>query len=59
MTESSRLPVDASPQEHRGERFPRIGSDALFQGQRHIVIQHGGDEYHLRITAAGKLILTK
>jgi hemin uptake protein HemP len=37
----------------------RIASDQLMKGRREIIIQHGRDEYRLRITAAGKLILTK
>jgi len=28
-------------------------------GRREIVVQHGLEEYRLRITATGKLILTK
>jgi len=37
----------------------RITSDQLMKGQREIIIQHGREEYRLRVTAAGKLILTK
>jgi hemin uptake protein HemP len=37
----------------------RIASDQLMKGQREIIIQHGREEYRLRVTAAGKLILTK
>lgn len=40
-------------------RPPRIDSRQLLQGGREIVIVHGADEYRLRLTAAGKLILTK
>ena len=36
----------------------RVGSDALFQGTRELVIVHMGKEYVLRITRLGKLILT-
>ena len=36
-----------------------IASRALFADQHEIVIVHGADEYRLRITKAGKLILTK
>ncbi len=28
-------------------------------GKREIIIEHGQDEYRLRITGSGKLILTK
>jgi hemin uptake protein HemP len=37
----------------------RISTDRLMAGRREIVLQHGLQEYRLRITAAGKLILTK
>ena len=37
----------------------RIDSRDLFQGNRHIVIMHGGSEYRLQQTGRGKLILTK
>ena len=38
---------------------PRIESDHLFQGNSEIVIVHQKEEYNLRITRNGKLILTK
>jgi hemin uptake protein HemP len=37
----------------------RIESQRLFQGNREIVIVHHDEEYNLRITKNGKLILTK
>jgi hemin uptake protein HemP len=40
-------------------RLPRITTDRLMQGHREIVVQHGREEYRLRITSLGKLILTK
>jgi len=40
-------------------RAPRVTTDWLMRGRREIVVQHGVEEYRLRITAAGKLILTK
>ncbi len=36
-----------------------ITSQALLEGGREVVIQHQGDEYHLRLTRNDKLILTK
>jgi hemin uptake protein HemP len=36
----------------------RISSDDLLAGERVVLIQHGGEEYRLRLTAGGKLILT-
>ena len=38
---------------------PRIESTELFQGEREIVIVHQEEEYNLRITRNGKLLLTK
>jgi hemin uptake protein HemP len=38
---------------------PRIESHHLFQGNSEIVIVHKNEEYNLRITRNGKLILTK
>ena len=37
----------------------RVDSAELFNGHRHIVIVHAGQEYRLQITKTGKLILTK
>ena len=36
-----------------------ISSEDLFAGCRELVIKHVGDEYRLRLTSQGKLILTK
>jgi hemin uptake protein HemP len=38
---------------------PRIESGDLFQGNSKVVIVHQNEEYNLRITRNGKLILTK
>jgi len=38
---------------------PTVSSADLFRGGRELVIRHGSEEYRLRITRAGKLILTK
>ena len=37
----------------------RITTDDLMQGAREIIVLHQGEEYRLRITRRGKLILTK
>ncbi len=37
----------------------RIGSETLLGGERTLVIQHQGEEYTLRLTRLGKLLLTK
>jgi hemin uptake protein HemP len=43
-----------------GPRPPRrVESGTLFQFDRELVIVHHGQEYRLRITKSGKLILTK
>jgi hemin uptake protein HemP len=39
--------------------MPRVTTDRLMHGYREIVVQHGCVDYRLRITATGKLILTK
>jgi len=36
----------------------RVSSEALFGARRQLVILHNGREYVLRLTQAGKLILT-
>jgi hemin uptake protein HemP len=37
----------------------RFHSAELFGTAREVVIEHGGEEYRLRLTRQGKLILTK
>lgn len=37
----------------------RLNSANLFKGERELIIEHAGDEYRLRLTSQGKLILTK
>jgi hemin uptake protein HemP len=37
----------------------RIRTADLMQGAREVVLLHGGEEYILRVTKSGKLILTK
>lgn len=37
----------------------RYSVDELLRGAREAVLEHNGAEYHLRITANGRLILTK
>lgn len=39
--------------------LPRIESSSLFNDVREIIIDHMGQEYHLRVTNQGKLLLTK
>ena len=57
MNLAPRPPTDASTS--TAARKPRIESQRLFQGNSEIVIVHHEEEYSLRITKNGKLILTK
>lgn len=54
---ASAAPSDGRADESAGR--PTVSSTELFRGARELVIRHGGEEYRLRITRAGKLILTK
>lgn len=38
---------------------PRLKSGELFGNAREVIIEHAQDEYRLRLTSQGKLILTK
>jgi hemin uptake protein HemP len=52
--------VEPSAESAPGRSGPRrIESGALMRSEREIVIVHRGQEYHLRVTKADKLILTK
>jgi hemin uptake protein HemP len=37
----------------------RLKVSEILDGERDAILEHGGQEYRLRITASGKLILTK
>ena len=37
----------------------RVPVDELLGGKREVVLLHAGEEYRLRVTSNGKLILTK
>ena len=37
----------------------RLSSKALFAERSEVIIEHRGEEYRLRLTSNGKLILTK
>ena len=51
--------VDASPQPpDRGPKL-RLRTEELFDRRHEIEIEHQGEIYRLRLTRAGKLILTK
>lgn len=42
-----------------GKNRREFNSRDLFNGHTEVLIEHNGDEYRLRITSNGKLILTK
>lgn len=42
-----------------GSAHPQITSEELFAGRQEIEIRHAGENYRLRITKNGKLILHK
>lgn len=49
-----------APAERREAAEPRVvTSEALLQGSREVIIRHGSDDYRLRLTRVGKLILNK
>jgi hemin uptake protein HemP len=50
-----------APEPHRAETAssPRFKVSELLGGAREAILEHGGEEYRLRITANRKLILTK
>lgn len=39
--------------------LPRLSVRDLFAGRTEIILDHNGEDYRLRITARGRLILTK
>ena len=51
------------PSDRAPSRAPRVvartSSAQLLAGSRELVIEHAGQEYHLRLTRNDKLILTK
>lgn len=51
--------ADVRPPPTEGTPKPRLRSDELFRGRQEVEIEHQGEVYRLRLTRAGKLILTK
>lgn len=54
-------PRDA-PEKHAsepGNSLRRLKVSDLLAGEREAILEHSGQDYRLRITASGKLILTK
>jgi hemin uptake protein HemP len=53
-------PKEAQPSSPRPATTPRrLKVSDLLDGEREAILEHGGQDYRLRITATGKLILTK
>jgi len=57
MGSAPRSPHHSRPP--RGPSIRRIGSRELMGPSGQLIIRHAGDEYRLRVTSKGKLILTK
>lgn len=51
--------INAPVQPEAPANTKRLSSIDLFSGARELVIDHAGDQYRLRRTSQGKLILTK
>ncbi len=51
--------TDEPPSAHHSDRKVRILVSELLKGGREATLEHNGMDYRLRITANGKLILTK
>jgi len=49
----------ATTASRNGAEIPIADSATLLRGHRELLISHGSQTYRLRITASGKLILTK
>lgn len=59
------MPVSDKPRKTEPDESPprtgmrRLKVSELLAGDREAILEHGGQDYRLRITASGKLILTK
>jgi hemin uptake protein HemP len=51
--------LSPGPERPRPAGKPRLQAAALLAGSREVIIEHAGEEYRLRLTKNGKLILTK
>ena len=58
MSDSKLPESDSNVPESASKPPPTFQSRDLFQGGKVVLIVHAGREYWLRITSAGKLILT-
>jgi hemin uptake protein HemP len=51
--------TDATAAAEQRNRLKRYLVSELMRGEREIILEHRGQDYRLRITEAGKLILSK
>ena len=59
FTKGSAIRSDSFSRSCEQRVMQRVTSNELLAGQRELVIEHGAEEYRLRITSKDKLILTK
>lgn len=59
MDEQQRKSRPADPHRSPSSGTPRIPIESLLGDAREAIIVHNGEDYRLRITSNGKLILTK
>ena len=59
--EKSEMNANENPADtaSRQAMLPRLRSSDLLSGSREAIIEHGQEQYRLRLTSNGKLILTK
>lgn len=59
QTKPDTLRAPAPPADKTAAAAPTVDVRELLGDSRELVILHNGERYHLRVTAKGKLILTK
>ncbi len=57
--EAPPLPAAKASQLDSVSGIRRMTSNELLAGRKELAIEHNGEEYRLRLTSKGKLILTK
>lgn len=62
MTETEQTKEPSAPtadETHKATKTVRMRVSDLLADSREAILEHNGQEYRLRITASGKLLLTK
>jgi hemin uptake protein HemP len=59
MAVQLRLNRDTDPGPAQNGRPRRLSLEEILDGRREVIIQHGGEDYRLRLTSNNKLLLTK